>query len=143
MPGVLVDGNDVLALVAVTAEAAARARRGEGPTLIEARTYRRGPHSSSDDPSVYRDPSEPREWESQDPIARFRRYLVEKSLWSEADETRFREGLEATFLSLLAEVEKIPPPTHDTIFGDVFSDQPWHLREQEAELTDELRRHPH
>jgi pyruvate dehydrogenase E1 component alpha subunit len=128
--------------VAVTAEAAARARRGEGPTLIEARTYRRGPHSSSDDPSVYRDPSEPREWEAQDPIARFRRYLTDKNLWNESDESQFRDELEATFLSVLAEVEKIPPPAHDTIFGDVFAEQPWHLREQAAELADELRRRP-
>ena len=60
MPGVLVDGNDMLAMIHVVREAAARARRGEGATLIEARTYRRGAHSTSDDPSVYRDQSEPR-----------------------------------------------------------------------------------
>jgi pyruvate dehydrogenase E1 component alpha subunit len=143
MPGVLVDGNDVLALAAVTSEAAARARRGEGPTLIEARTYRRGPHSSSDDPSVYRDPSEPREWEAHDPITRFRRYLTDKQLWSEDDETRFRQTLEDTFNALLVEVEKIGPPAADTIFGDVFHEQPWHLREQAAELQAELQRHPH
>jgi pyruvate dehydrogenase E1 component alpha subunit len=137
---VLVDGNDVLALVSATAEAAARARRGEGPTLIEARTYRRGPHSSSDDPSVYRDPSEPREWEAHDPIVRFRRYLTDRKLWTEVDEKRFLEGLEATFLGLLAEVEKLPPPDHDTIFGDVYAEQPWNLREQAAELEAELRR---
>src|SRR5258708_20468045 len=70
MPGVLVDGNDVLAVIHVVAEAAARGRRGEGPTLIEARTYRRGAHSSSDDPSVYRDPAEPKEWERHDPLDR-------------------------------------------------------------------------
>ncbi len=67
MQGVLVDGNDLLAVIHVVAEAAARARRGEGPTLIEARTYRRGAHSTSDDPSVYRDPAEPKAWERRDP----------------------------------------------------------------------------
>ena len=67
MRGVLVDGNDLLAVIHVVAEAAARARRGEGPTLIEARTYRRGAHSTSDDPSVYRDPAEPKAWERRDP----------------------------------------------------------------------------
>ncbi len=70
MPGVLVDGNDILAMIHVVAEAAARGRRGDGPTLIEALTYRRGAHSSSDDPSVYRDPAEPKEWESRDPLDR-------------------------------------------------------------------------
>ena len=140
MPGVLVDGNDVLALVWATTEAAARARRGEGPTLIEARTYRRGPHSSSDDPSVYRDPNEPREWEPHDPITRFRRYLVGKQLWSDADETRFRTELEGTFAEVLAEVEKIPAPERHTLFEDVFHEQPWHLREQQAELTRRLGR---
>jgi 2-oxoisovalerate dehydrogenase E1 component alpha subunit len=142
MPGVLVDGNDVLALVVATAEAAARARRGDGPTLIEARTYRRGAHSSSDDPSVYRDPSEPREWEARDPIMRFRAYLTGKHLWSEADEAKFRGDFEEGFTSLLAEVEKIPPPAHRTMFEDVYSTPPWHLREQAAELEEELRRHP-
>jgi pyruvate dehydrogenase E1 component alpha subunit len=72
MRGVLVDGNDLLAVIHVVAEAAARARRGEGPTLIEARTYRRGAHSTSDDPSVYRDPAEPKAWERRDPIDRLR-----------------------------------------------------------------------
>src|SRR5688500_10539726 len=105
MPGVLVDGNDVLALAAVTAEAAARARRGEGPTLIEARTYRRGAHSSSDDPSVYRDPGEPQEWESLDPLVRFRAYLVGRKLWSDADDVAFRERMDGELGSLLREVE--------------------------------------
>ncbi len=139
MPGVLVDGNDVLALAAVTAEAVARGRRGEGPTLIEARTYRRGAHSSSDDPSVYRDPGEPREWEPHDPIQRFRRYLVGKKLWSDEDDTRFRSGLEADLTRLLAEVEPLPPPPQASMFEDVFGDQPWHLREQAAELAARTR----
>ena len=135
MPGILVDGNDVLALAAVTADAVARGRRGEGPTLIEARTYRRGAHSSSDDPSVYRDPGEPREWEPHDPIARFRRYLVHKKLWTDEDDVQFRTRLEAEFSRLLAEVEPLPPPAQATMFEDVFGQQPWHLREQAAELS--------
>ena len=87
MKSVLVDGNDILALIHVTAEAAARARQGEGPTLIEASTYRRGAHTSSDDPSVYRDPAEPKEWEASDPIKRFRVYCE-----SQGDLERRRRG---------------------------------------------------
>ncbi len=134
MPGVLVDGNDPLAMVHATAEAAARARRGDGPTLIEARTYRRGAHSSSDDPSVYRDPSEPKEWEPHDPLPRFRKYLESRNLWSEADETRFRADFEQQFTATLKEVEQVPPaPPLATMFSDVYADIPWHLAEQQAE----------
>ena len=80
MPGIRVDGNDVLAIIQVTAEAAERARRGDGPTMIEALTYRRGAHSSSDDPSVYRNPEEPVEWEKRDPIQRYARFLERRGL---------------------------------------------------------------
>jgi 2-oxoisovalerate dehydrogenase E1 component alpha subunit len=141
MPGVLVDGNDVLALVHVVEQAAARARRGEGPTLIESRTYRRGAHSSSDDPSVYRDPDEPREWEPHDPIPRFRQYLERKSLWTADDDARFRTTFDETFTATLREVEAIAPkPPLDSLFDDVFSDRPWHLGEQAAALHEEAER---
>ena len=75
MAGIIVDGNDVLACYAVMAEAAARARAGEGPTLIEAITYRMGPHTTSDDPSRYRSAEEVEEWAARDPISRYRTYL--------------------------------------------------------------------
>ena len=75
MPGIRVDGNDVLACYAVTAEAAARAREGGGPTLIEAITYRMGPHTTSDDPTRYRPADEVDHWLTLDPIARYRTYL--------------------------------------------------------------------
>jgi TPP-dependent pyruvate/acetoin dehydrogenase alpha subunit len=142
MPAVLVDGNDVLALAHVTAEAAARARRGEGPTLIEALTYRRGAHTSSDDPTVYRDPAEPREWECRDPIRRFRAYLEGKGLWNADQEREFVQSCEQEFAALVAEVESLPaksPPA--TMFDDVYAERPWHLDEQFAELDRELRRH--
>jgi TPP-dependent pyruvate/acetoin dehydrogenase alpha subunit len=142
MPAVLVDGNDVLALAHVTAEAAARARRGEGPTLIEALTYRRGAHTSSDDPTVYRDPAEPREWECRDPIRRFRAYLESKGLWNADEERVFVQKCEQEFAALVAEVESLPsksPPA--TMFDDVYAERPWHLDEQFVELDRELRRH--
>jgi TPP-dependent pyruvate/acetoin dehydrogenase alpha subunit len=142
MPAVLVDGNDVLALAHVTAEAAARARRGEGPTLIEALTYRRGAHTSSDDPTVYRDPAEPREWECRDPIRRFRSYLEGKGLWNADEERAFVQKCEQEFAALVAEVESLPaksPPA--TMFDDVYAERPWHLDEQFVELDRELRRH--
>ncbi|MBB4930208.1 pyruvate dehydrogenase E1 component alpha subunit [Lipingzhangella halophila] len=72
MPGAAVDGNDVAAVYQATREAVRRARSGLGPSLIEARTYRMGPHSTSDDTGRYRDPAEERAWEEHDPIARLR-----------------------------------------------------------------------
>src|SRR4030095_8218268 len=74
-PGVRVDGNDILAVVAATREAVERARRGEGPTLIEALTFRMGGHSSSDDPTRYREAEQVAEWERQDPVVRFRAWM--------------------------------------------------------------------
>ena len=76
MPGVRVDGNDVLACHRAVREAAERARRGEGPTLIEAVTYRLGPHTTSDDPRRYRDDDEVQAWAELDPLPRFERYLA-------------------------------------------------------------------
>ena len=75
MPGIRVDGNDVLACYAVMAQAAARARSGEGPTLIEAITYRLGPHTTSDDPTRYRSQEELDRWQALDPLPRYRAYL--------------------------------------------------------------------
>jgi 2-oxoisovalerate dehydrogenase E1 component alpha subunit len=140
--GVLVDGNDVLALAHVTLEAAERGRRGEGATLIEALTYRRGPHTSSDDPSAYRDPAEPREWEARDPIRRFRAYLEGKGLWSAAEEKAFVEARDQEFAALVAEVEALPSRCLiDSMFDDVYAERPWHLDEQLGELDEEVRRH--
>jgi pyruvate dehydrogenase E1 component alpha subunit len=135
MLGLLVDGNDVLALIHATAHAAERARAGEGPTLIEARTYRRGAHSSSDDPSVYRDPDEPREWEPSDPLPRYRHYLEQRQLWTSEDESAFRARFDELFNRTVQEVEAVAArPPIETLFDDVFRDRPWHLDEQLAEL---------
>lgn len=141
VPGVLVDGNDILAVVSVVAEAATRARRGDGPTLIEARSYRRGAHSSSDDPSVYRDPDEPGQWEAHDPIRRFSRYLERKALWREDDVARLRDDFDARFRETLREVERVPDkPPLDSMFDDVLAERPWHLAEQASEREAQARR---
>src|SRR5581483_8434724 len=80
-PGVRVDGNDALGVFAATREAAERARRGEGPTLIEAVTYRIQGHSSSDDPTRYRSAAEVEAWKRRDPLARFQTYLTHRGVW--------------------------------------------------------------
>jgi pyruvate dehydrogenase E1 component alpha subunit len=141
LPFVLVDGNDVLAMVHAVGEAAARGRAGLGATLIEARTYRRGSHSSSDDPSVYRDPAEPREWERRDPIDRYRKYLTAKAEFSEELDKRWQDEINEEIGDAIRYAEGIAPkPPLRTMFEDVYAHVPWHLDEQYRELEQHLRR---
>lgn len=134
MPGVRVDGNDVLAVYRVCKEAVDRARKGDGPTLVETVTYRMGSHSSSDDASRYRNQEEFELWKQRDPIHRFQRYLKRRGLWDEA----FEEELTSTFKEeLAAAVKKAeaagkPPP--ETMFEDVYMSPTAQLREQQEEL---------
>jgi 2-oxoisovalerate dehydrogenase E1 component alpha subunit len=111
-PGVEVDGNDVVAVYQATGEASERARHGEGPTLIEARLYRLGAHSTDDDDSRYRDPEELDRQREDDPLLRFRRYLIERKHLKETDlvelETKAAEEVEAA--QRFAEESPYPDP---------------------------------
>jgi TPP-dependent pyruvate/acetoin dehydrogenase alpha subunit len=138
--GVRVDGNDVLAVYRTVKEAVEKARRGGGPTLIEAVTYRMGPHSSSDDPTRYRTKEELEEWQRRDPITRFRKYLEKKRIWSESDEKKAQEDANREIDEAIAYAEKIPRPALETLFTDVYADMPWHLQEQLRELQEEKDR---
>lgn len=134
MPGVQVDGNDVLAVYATTREARARAVRGEGPTFIEALTWRMGAHSTSDDPTRYRDESVTEQWKARDPILRLGRFLVSESLWTEQDLERLREAQAREIREALAEVEAASPMVAlHTMFDDVYAVRPPHLEAQAAE----------
>ncbi len=133
MPGLRVDGNDVLAVVKAATEAAERARGGQGPTLLELMTYRRGPHSSSDDPTRYRG-NQADEWLRRDPILRFRKHLELVDLWSAEQERELVERLKAGINEAVAAAEKAPQPALETLFGDVYAKVPRHLREQYEDL---------
>ena len=135
VPGVRVDGNDVLALYSVVKRAVDRARGGDGPTFIEAVTYRMGPHSSSDDPTRYRSDDEVAEWRKRDPIDRFERYLRNAELLDDAALETMKAELNAEILAAIAEVEGLSAPERETLLEDVYGEQPWHLREQAAELS--------
>ncbi len=130
MPGVTVDGNDLLAVHQAVGEAAARARKGEGPTLIEAKTYRMGGHSTSDDPTRYVPAEALAEWEKKDPVARFRNYLKNEGIWTEALESDILARCKADVADAAKEAESTPRPGLETIFSDVFADLPDHLRSQ-------------
>jgi 2-oxoisovalerate dehydrogenase E1 component alpha subunit len=144
MPGIRVDGNDLLAVWQVSSEAIERARAGDGPTLIEALTYRIQGHSSSDDPSVYRDPKEPEIWEKKDPMSRLRGYLKYRGLWSEGWEKELGEKYNQEITDALARADQKHAPAIDTLFDDVYEEQPWNLREQRAYLATQARsKNPH
>jgi 2-oxoisovalerate dehydrogenase E1 component alpha subunit len=142
MPGIRVDGNDLLAVIAVMQDAVERARAGHGPTLIEAVTYRRGGHSSSDDPSVYRDPSEPKEWEAKDPLERWRRYLETRKLWTQELHDQYSQEITDELMAAVKRAGELGNPAVETMFDDVFSDLPPHLQEQKAELMSLPRAKP-
>jgi pyruvate dehydrogenase E1 component alpha subunit len=139
MPGVLVDGNDLLAMRKAMLDALERARRGDGPTLIEAVTYRMGGHSTSDDPTRYVPKHEVEEWAKRDPVARFERHLASKKLWTkELGEKWYGEAMD-TIAAAAREAEATPPPPLETIFSDVYATVPQHIRRQ-GEAVFELAR---
>jgi len=134
IPGVRVDGNDLFAVVSVTQKALERGVRGEGPTLIEAITYRMGGHSTSDDPNRYRETEAVEAWAARDPIERVRSYLEKRGAWSDADQARLTAEIDQHFREAVAAAEKAPPPPLESMFDDVYAKVPWHLAEERAEL---------
>ncbi|APE14101.1 pyruvate dehydrogenase (acetyl-transferring) E1 component subunit alpha [Mycobacterium sp. WY10] len=127
MPGIRVDGNDILACYAVMSEAAARARAGDGPTLIEAVTYRMEPHTTSDDATRYRTAEEIAEWSARDPIARYRTYLQQSGVLTE----RIEKRVQARSVRLRAELRDAVVGAPDLDVGELFD----HVY---AEITPEL-----
>jgi len=94
-----------------------------------------GPHSTSDDPSRYRTQAEVDEWAKKDPLDRLRKHLLELGLVSTASDAALEKELAAEIAAAIDEVETMPPPARSTLFDDVYSEMPWHLREQLAERT--------
>jgi pyruvate dehydrogenase E1 component alpha subunit len=132
--GVRVDGNDIFAVVSATKRAIERGVRGEGPTLIEAITYRMGGHSTSDDPNRYRESEALAAWAARDPIERLRSWLKERELWSDDREKLLAAEIDQRFREAVAVAERTPPPPLESMFDDVYQNVPWHLAEQRAEV---------
>jgi pyruvate dehydrogenase E1 component alpha subunit len=134
-PGVRVDGNDVLASLAVTREALQRARNGEGPTLVEAFTYRMGAHTTTDDPTRYRLNNELEHWRLKDPIERVRAYLVRADVADQA----FFDDVEAEAESLAEHLRvacrALPDPEPTSIFDHVYVEPTPELLAQRDEMT--------
>jgi 2-oxoisovalerate dehydrogenase E1 component alpha subunit len=136
-------GNDALAVYAATQWAADRARSNLGPTLIEFFTYRVEGHSTSDDPTVYRPKGAGEAWPLGDPVARLRQHLVGLGEWDEARDAALLAELDAEVRAAQKEAERLgtlqSDPYNDTasMFEDVFAEQPWHLKEQQAQALAE------
>jgi pyruvate dehydrogenase E1 component alpha subunit len=130
IPGIQVDGNDVFAVYAAATEAIERTRRGEGPSLIEAVTYRLGDHTTADDASRYRADEELKMWEGRDPIRRLRRYLVEQGLWDDDQETVLLEEATSWVDAQVQELEQMEPQAPEEIFTSMYAALPPHVVEQ-------------
>jgi 2-oxoisovalerate dehydrogenase E1 component alpha subunit len=129
-PGVRVDGNDVLAVHAVTSAALDRARRGEGPTFIEAFTYRMGAHTTSDDPTRYRIAAEVEEWKLKDPIARVKALLSRNGLAEAAFFEEVERDADELAAHVRSECHAMPDPDPDDMFAFAYR-EPHSLLEQE------------
>jgi len=143
MAGIRVDGNDFLAVYAVTQWAAERARTGAGPTLIEHVTYRGAAHSTSDDPSRYRPKDDYEKWPLGDPVDRLKGYLIALGEWSEERHAALVKELEQHVTESWKEAVQYgalnegPRLNRDLMFDDVFKEMPEHLRIQREQLRAE------
>ncbi len=140
IPGIQVDGNDILAVYRAAADAVERARRGKGATLIECVTYRMSVHTTADDPKRYRDDKEVEAWRGRDPLARFQKYLTSKGLLPpesvEAEESAVKTQIQAAVEAAEDRMKTLGDPLD--MFHHAYAEMPPHLEEQREDLVREL-----
>ncbi len=136
-PGFVVDGNDLLAVYETTVDAVKRALAGEGPTLIECRTYRMGFHNTSDNPKEYRDQAELDDAEQRDPIERVRRFATREGIWSADQEGAAQDEIRSEIETAQRQVEELPKPGAAAIFEHVYETLSPRLVQQRAEAMDD------
>ena len=140
MPGVQVDGNDPLAMYRATDEALTRARSGEGPTLIEAETYRLMMHTTSDDPKRYRSDEEVERWWKRDPLVRFEKYLTGKVGWNEPKQAALLEEIRAEIETAVRTYEERKDYPADAPFDHVFGTKHAYVEEQRQQFLTALKK---
>jgi len=133
IPGLRVDGNDFLAMHKVLNDARDFVTSGNGPILIEAVTYRKGAHTTSDDPSLYRTDEEEAIWALKDPIKRLRLYLDKNKLWKSADDDKLIEGYKKEVDSQFIEYENSPDYALNDVFDHMYEEVPEDLKKQKVE----------
>jgi TPP-dependent pyruvate/acetoin dehydrogenase alpha subunit len=140
IPSELVDGNDILAVYDSMQKAVERARSGQGPTLIETLTYRIGAHTTTDDPTRYRDPAEVEAWRAKDPIVRFEKFLTRRGLLDEDRVRQTVEEVEEEMNEAVRIAEAKPPMAPDSFFDYMWANLPPRLEEQRADLLRYVKR---
>ncbi|MBB3908450.1 pyruvate dehydrogenase (acetyl-transferring) E1 component subunit alpha [Anoxybacillus rupiensis] len=136
IPGVRVDGNDVLAVYFETQKALERARNGEGPTLIEAITWRYGAHTTADDPTKYRNQDESKKRrELADPIQRLERFMKREGFWDETWAQSVQEEVGREVEQAITEMENYPEAKSDDMFDYVFAQPTWTIEQQKNEYN--------
>lgn len=128
--GYRLDGMDALAAYVLTKDALERAKNGEGPTLIEALCYRFGPHTTADDPTLYRSKEDVERMQQNDPIIRFKNYLMKKSLWDDTQDKALHEEIDALVDKAAKEAEQAPEPKMEDLFRNVFATLPAYLKDE-------------
>jgi pyruvate dehydrogenase E1 component alpha subunit len=136
--GVQVDGNDALAVYQEVKRALKKARDGGGPTLIEAETFRRGPHTTPDDPGRYRSDEEVEKWKERDPIKRFEAYMKSEDLLDDDELEDLEEEIKEEVDEAIFRYENIPEKDPIFFFDQIYEEKPWHLEEQQQQLLDEI-----
>jgi pyruvate dehydrogenase E1 component alpha subunit len=138
MPGIKVDGNDFFAMYAAYKQAHEYAKAGNGPVLIEAYTYRKGAHTTSDDPTKYRSKEEEQEWEKADPLIRMKKYLDKKNIWKD-DEEKLIEDYKNEIDQQFTEAENFQAYQLDDVFRYMYVEIPDDLKKQKADYEEFLK----
>ena len=136
---VRVDGNDLLAVYSACSEAVTRARAGDGPTLIEAVTYRMAPHTTADDDLRYRSEADREEWHARDPLERIKSYLANSDAWSPAWQSAIDEGAAESVEEAVSTAEAVPTPEAGDMFDFMFAAVTHPLADQRSMATGEGR----
>jgi 2-oxoisovalerate dehydrogenase E1 component alpha subunit len=142
MKTIRIDGNDILAVLKATQIARAYAIKESKPVLIEAMSYRLGGHSTSDDPSGYRTKEEEAKWQSHDPVARMKNWMLKQKWWDEAQETALFEKYREEVLAAVKIAEKIDKPHIDTMITDVYDVPTAQLKAQLDEVKAHVNKYP-
>ena len=140
LPGIQVDGNDILAVYAAAKEAVDRARSGQGPSMIECVTYRLLMHTTADDPKRYRNEEEVEQWKKRDPLIRFQNYLKDKGFLTDEKieelESEIKSEIQAAVEHAEELMKKYSDPLH--MFEHAYAEMPPYLKEQREQLEKEL-----
>lgn len=140
IPGIQVDGNDPLAMYLATSEARKRAEKGDGPTLIEAVTYRMGPHTTSDNPKLYRSDEEVSEWKKKDPLIRFKKYMIDKGYLTEKMDESLYADAKKQVMDTFKEVEQSGNEPLLDIFQYTYNELTPNLKEQMEDYQEYLEK---